>query len=68
MILTAERDGEIIEFGRDFDLGTAYDFILERDSDPENPWLPDYKLVVTADDDGRRLVLCMDCWCPEELA
>jgi hypothetical protein len=62
MILTAERDGEVIELGRGFTLETAYEFILERDCDPENPWLEGYDLVVT--DGTESWLLEADCWAP----
>ena len=62
MILMAERDGEVLELGRGFTFESAYEFILERDIDPENPWLEGYDLVVTDGVDS--WFLESDCWSP----
>jgi hypothetical protein len=62
MILTAERDGEVLELGRGFTLETAYEFILERDNDEENPWLEGYDLILTTDEG--QLMFEADCWVP----
>ena len=64
MILSAERDGEVIVFGDDFDLESAYEFILERDCDPENPWLEGFDLILASADET--LVFEADCWVPVE--
>lgn len=60
MILTADRDGEVLELGRGFTFETAYDFILERDSDEENPYLEGYDLVLSNGDET--WVFEADCW------
>ena len=62
MILTAERDGEVLELGRGFTLETAYEFILERDNDEENPWLEGYDLILTTNEG--QLMFEADCWVP----
>ena len=62
MNLTAERDGEVLELGRGFTLETAYEFILERDNDEENPWLEGYDLILTTNEG--QLMFEADCWVP----
>ena len=62
MILSAERDGEVLELGRGFTLETAYEFILEHDDDFENPWLEGYDLILTTDEG--QLMFEADCWVP----
>ena len=40
MKLTAVLGAQTLSFSEDFTFETAYQFILEQDSDPdENPWL-----------------------------
>lgn len=62
MKLIAQRDGEVLELGNNFNFETAYDFILEHDNDEENPWLEGYDLVLS---NGTEVWLFEgDCWCP----
>ena len=60
----AERDGEVIELGLGFNENSAYEFILERDNDPENPWLEGFDLILASADET--LVFEADCWVPVE--
>ena len=62
MILEAVAGTETITLGRDFTFETAYEFILERDNDEENPWLEGYDLVL--DNNGEKWFLEADCWSP----
>lgn len=60
MKLTAERGDEVIVLGEDFDFQTAYEYVVERDTDPDNPWLDGYEIIL--DDIGIRWLLVADCW------
>lgn len=61
MKLTAERDGEVIVLGEEFDFESAYQFILEHDDDPEgNPFMEGYDFIL--DDVGIRWLFEMDSW------
>ena len=62
MRLIAERDGEVLELGNDFNFETAYEFILEHDNDEENPWLEGYDLILI--DGNESWAFEADCWCP----
>jgi len=60
MRLIAERDGEVLELGNDFNFETAYEFILEHDNDEENPWLEGYDLVLINETEA--WLFEADCW------
>lgn len=40
------NSADIIEFGVGFTFESATDFIAERDTDFDNPWLPDYEFIL----------------------
>lgn len=66
MKLTAERDGEVVEIGQNFDFESAYLFILEHDDDPEgNPWMEGFDLILI-DDEGKKWAFECESWSPVE--
>lgn len=68
MQLVAVLGAQTLYLGDDYDFETAYEYILEQDSDPDNPWLEDFALILIDDEDNQWRLEC-DCWCPvvEEL-
>jgi len=61
MKLIATAGTEILELGDNFDSESAYQFILENDSDPENnPWLEGYDLILI--DGDTQYIFEADCW------
>lgn len=66
MKLIAVLGAQTLTLGDDYDFKTAYEYILEQDSDPdENPWLEGFDLILI-DDEGKKWVLECDCWSPYE--
>jgi len=65
MKLIAKSETETRVLGEDFDYKTAYRFIFENDSDPEeNPWLPGFDLILIDGDEA--YILEADAWFPYE--
>ena len=66
MKLTAVLGAQTLSFSEDFTFETAYQFILEQDSDPDdNPWLEGFDLILI-DDEGKKWLFECDCWAPIE--
>ena len=65
MILTVEGNCGSEELGRGFTFESAYNFLLERDSDPENPFYEGYDFCLT-DNEGNKWFLEADCWAEVE--
>jgi len=65
MKLIAERDGEQVELGNNFNFETAYNFVLERDNDPEIPFYEGYDILLI-NNKGEKFILEADCWADVE--
>jgi hypothetical protein len=59
MNLIAQLNSDIIELGRGFNFETAYEFILENDSNED--FYPGYDLILI-DDNLESYILEADCW------
>ena len=64
MQLIAVLGAQTLSLGDDYDFESAYQYILEQDSDPDdNPWLEGFDLILI-DDEGKLWKLECDCWTP----
>jgi hypothetical protein len=63
MVLIARNSetAEVVAFRGAFTFQTAYDFIAERDTDFDNPWMPDYEFILT-DSQGKEYVFEGAAW------
>ena len=52
---------DVVEFGKDFTPESALDFVAERDTDFDNPWLSDYEFILI-DAEGLEYVLECGAW------
>lgn len=64
-LIAVNESGETRDLGSDFTFESAYEFIAENDSDPdENPWLPGFDLVLVEADNETCWLLEADAWSP----
>lgn len=64
MQLIAVLGAQTLTLGDDYTFESAYQYILEQDSDPfDNPWLEGFDLILI-DDENKLWKFECESWCP----